>query len=353
MTNRRQRRAAAKMSGRSAVEEFNLGATAMAAGRLDLAEAHLRRSLALRQTRQAHHNLGSVLSDLGALAEAIGHFRQALRHSPADARHHNSLVRPLYLLGRQGEAIVSGTRTLILKDADALAAWSRAAAPSGDPLADPDRRRDVVAFSLWGDVPLYTRGAIENAGMIPGLLPGWTCRVYHDDSVPLAILDELAAKGAELVAMPPHRETGLGLFWRFGAAVDPSVRRFLCRDADSRPSPRETAAIEAWVASGRDFHIIRDEVLHCEVMLAGLWGGKAGLLPDLPERVARWQAANPHRMNARVEDQRFLRFEVWPLARGCALIHDSVYRVLGSVDFPAGAPRPAGEHVGIRRQPAG
>ncbi len=353
MTNRQQRRAAAKMSGRSAVEEFNLGATAMAAGRLDLAETYLRQSLALKQTRQAHHNLGSVLSDRGALAEAIGHFRQALRHSPSDSRHHNSLVKPLYLLGRRAEAIASGTRTLVLKDAEALATWKGTALPAGDPLADPGRHRDVVAFSLWGDVPLYVRGAVENAAAIPRLLPGWTCRIYHDDSVPREALHELANLGAELVAMPPHRETGLGLFWRFGAAVDPSVRRFLCRDTDSRPSPRETAAIEAWVASGRDFHIIRDEILHCEVMLAGLWGGKAGLLPDLPERVARWQAANPHRMNARVEDQRFLRFEVWPLARGRVLIHDSVYRVLGSVDFPAGASRPAGEHVGMRRQPAG
>ncbi len=353
MTNRQQRRAAAKKSGRSAVDEFNAGAAAMAEGRLDLAEAHLRRSLLLKQTRQAHHNLGSVLTDRGAAAEAVGHFRQALRHSPADSRHHNSLVKPLHLLGRQTEAIASGSRTLILKDAEALGSWSGSAAPSPDMPAGSDRRRDVVAFSLWGDVPLYTRGAIENAAAIPSLLPGWTCRVYHDDSVPKGILGELAARGAELVAMPPHRETGLGLFWRFGVAVDPSVRRFLCRDADSRPSPREAAAVEAWVASGRDFHIIRDEVLHCEVMLAGLWGGKAGLLPDLPERAARWQAANPHRMNARVEDQRFLRFEGWPLARGRALIHDSVYRVLGSVDFPAGAPRPAGEHVGMRRQPAG
>ena len=353
MTNRQQRRAAAKKSGRSAVEEFNLGAAAMAAGRLDLAETHLRQSLALKQTRQAHHNLGSVLSDRGALAEAIGHFRQALRHSPADSRHHNSLVKPLQLLGRRAEAIASGTRTLILKDAEAVGAWRGTAPAAGDPLADSGRHRDVVAFSLWGDVPLYVRGAIENAAQIPRLLPGWICRVYHDDSVPRDSLSELAGLGAELMAMPPHRETGLGLFWRFGAAVDPSVRRFLCRDADSRPSPRETAAVEAWVASGRDFHIVRDELLHCEVMLAGLWGGKAGLLPDLPERAARWQAANPHRMNARVEDQRFLRFQVWPLARDRALIHDSIYRVLGSVDFPADAPHPAGEHVGMRHQPIG
>lgn len=352
MTNRQQRRAAAKKSGRSAVDEFNLGAEAMTAGRLDLAEAHLRRSLALKRTRQAHHNLGSVLTDR-APAEAIDHFRQALRHSPADSRHHNSLVKPLYLLGRRAEAIASGTRTLILKDMEALHAWGGSAAPSGDPLAEPGRRRDVVAFSLWGDAPLYTRGAVENAAAIPRLLPGWTPRVYHDDSVPKDILRELAARGAEVIEMPPHRETGLGLFWRFSAAVDPAVRRFLCRDADSRPSLRETAAVQAWVASGRDFHVIRDDIMHCEVMLAGLWGGKGGLLSDLLDRAARWQAANPHRMNARVEDQRFLRFQVWPLARDRALIHDSVYRILGSVDFPADAPRPAGEHVGMRHQPAG
>jgi hypothetical protein len=348
--NRQQRRTETKRTKPSAVEEFNLGAAAMAEGQLEPAEAHLRRSLALRRTREAHHNLGSVLVDKGALAEAVGHFRQALRHSPSDSRHHNSLVKPLSLLGRRAEAIAAGSRTLVLKDTEAMRAWSGTAATPSHPLASRGQI-DVVAFSLWGDSPLYARGAVENAESLPKLLPGWECRIYHDDSVPPAILSELASKGTRLVAMPPHRETGLGLFWRFFAACDPSVRRFLCRDADSRPSLRETAAIESWIDSGRDFHIMRDDVLHCELMLAGLWGGKSGLLPGLPERCAAWQRNNPHRMNARVEDQRFLRFEVWPRVRARALVHDSTYRFLDSVDFPGHAPSGADDRVGLRRQP--
>lgn len=348
--NRQQRRAEAKRTRKSAIDEFNLGAAAMIEGRLDRAESHLRQSLALRQTREAHHNLGSVLTDKGALAEAVSHFRQALRHSPADSRHHNALVKPLSLLNSRAEAIASGTRTLILKDDDAMRSWR-----STDAGLDPSlgqRQLDVVSFSLWGNTPLYTRGAVENAEQVPKLLPGWECRIYHDDSVPPEILAGLAARGARLVAMAPHRETSLGLFWRFFAACDSTVRRFVCRDVDSRPSLREKAALDAWIASGRDFHIMRDDVLHCEVMLAGLWGGKGGLLPDLTERCAEWQRGNPHRMNARVEDQRFLRFQVWPVARLRALVHDSVYRFLGGIDFPADAPSGADDRVGLRRQPA-
>ena len=81
---------------------------------------------------------------------------------------------------------------------DTLPAAPLPAAPRAERL----RSIDVVAFSLWGDQPLHTVGAVENARLVPQLYPGWECRVHHDGSVPPAVLDTLAAAGARLVPRP-------------------------------------------------------------------------------------------------------------------------------------------------------
>jgi hypothetical protein len=45
-----------------------------------------------------------------------------------------------------------------------------------------------------------------------------------------------------------------GMFWRFLVADDPSVDRFIVRDADSRLNPRDALAVAEWVRSGTALH---------------------------------------------------------------------------------------------------
>lgn len=62
------------------------------------------------------------------------------------------------------------------------------------------------------------------------------------------------------------------MFWRFLVYDDPSVARFVVRDADSRLNLREAAAVAQWVASGTAFHSMRDHPNQNRPFNGGMWG---------------------------------------------------------------------------------
>ncbi|MCW2247506.1 tetratricopeptide (TPR) repeat protein [Azospirillum fermentarium] len=211
---------------------------------------------------------------------------------------------------------------------------------SDTPRAENLRSLDVVAFSLWGEQPLHAVGAVENARLVPLLHPGWECRVYHDGSVSPAVLDALADAGARLVPMPDGGD-GSGVYWRYLVSDDPVVRRFVCRGCHARLNPREAAAVRDWIASGQQFHVMRDHALHTDPILGGMWGGMAGVLPPLGPLVGRFtRSATGLR-----QDRRFLRHQVWPLIRARALVHDAHHPGFGVLFPPVIDAGPAG-HVG-------
>ena len=55
--------------------------------------------------------------------------------------------------------------------------------------------------------------------------------------------------------------------WRFFPTLDPQVDVFISRDLDSRPSGRELAALEEWLASEFILHIMRDHPGHGKTFL--------------------------------------------------------------------------------------
>ena len=57
------------------------------------------------------------------------------------------------------------------------------------PFNPADRAKNIIAFSLCGDDPVYTHCAIVNAQIAPHIYASWRCRFYCDDSVPGPILD--------------------------------------------------------------------------------------------------------------------------------------------------------------------
>ena len=128
-----------------------------------------------------------------------------------------------------------------------------------------------------------------------------------------------------------------GTFWRFLIADDREVERYLVRDCDACVNPRERAAVEDWIASGRHFHVMRDALTHTELMLAGMWGGVRGALPSIKREMIDFSL---NAQLSRTADQTFLRERIWPTVRQSVLIHDSQFRFGGSVDFPARADIP-------------
>ena len=50
--------------------------------------------------------------------------------------------------------------------------------------------KKIISFSLWGDNPKYTNGAIENADLALEVYPNWICRFYVGTSTPKEIVEE-------------------------------------------------------------------------------------------------------------------------------------------------------------------
>ena len=100
----------------------------------------------------------------------------------------------------------------------------------------------------------------------------------------------------------------------FKVLGDPTVAVFGSRDVDSFLTERESAAVSAWLGSGKQWNVMRDGPFHRTTILAGLWGGvnyqnmtmalqvRGSLLGVQP---------NPYKFY----DQRILNGRVWPLIR--------------------------------------
>lgn len=187
--------------------------------------------------------------------------------------------------------------------------------------------KNVISFALWGKNTLYVDGAIWNAEHREEFYPGWVCRFYHDDSVPKKALKKIADTGAEMRLMGATTDV-LGMYWRFQPMFDdPEITRFIVRDTDSKFSQREVNMVNQWIATGKPFHIIRDNEVHCVQILGGTWGAIAGCIPGLDKKMSLWLSGlQPNSENPRGlfhgTDQMFLTHFIWPeiLDNHCAHI---------------------------------
>jgi hypothetical protein len=304
----------------------------------------------LEEARQQHPrdpqlllNLAVCLSRSGQLAPALARIREYLEMRPDDAVAHDSLCATLYRLGRLQDASEAGTRALVLKD-KALPRPQRWSLPAGHPrdYLQAIGKRNVVAFSLWGSKQPYLRGALDNALAASRIYPGWIFVFFVDETVPQPVRAQLQELGAEVRVEAPGQSDRLRLAWRFQVANDPAVGRFLVRDVDSVVTQREREAVDAWLASERWFHVMRDWWTHTDVMLAGMWGGVAGVLPDLR---ASLEGYRPDTMETPNIDQWFLRDRVWPYVRLSCLVHDRCFTPPGAQPWPLPPPEGA-VHVG-------
>ncbi len=297
------------------------------------------------EDRDAIKNIAVVLSRMGRAKEALPWAQRVLDLEPDSPETHDSLAHIHGQLGDRDSARKHGEAALRLKDAEAAQRQTLCRIPdSPPPPFDPKaRNRNVIAFSLWGDHPRYTEGALRNADLARVIYPEWRCRFYCGTDVAEDVIAGLLALGADVIRMAQGGLLYEGLFWRFEVASDPGISRFLVRDADSVVSLRERAAVEDWLASDKHFHVIRDYFTHTDLILAGLWGGVGGILPDLRATLPGYLEGSAKNANC---DQKFLREVVWPVARQSVLAHDSWFESPGSRPFPESAVQRPGCHVG-------
>lgn len=189
--------------------------------------------------------------------------------------------------------------------------------------------KKVMSFSLWGGGAIYNVGAVRNAEITKEIFPDWICR-FHTNSVPKDTIDKLSQfDNVEIVKMgdAPWKKYGRraggsqpedSIFWKFYPYFDKDVDVLLGRDPDSRPSMREKIAVDEWLESDKQFHIMRDHPGHCTgtPILGAMWGMKTSIGLDLKKLIDVYKETEWPMI-----DQWFLMKAIYPRVRDCSMIH--------------------------------
>ena len=200
--------------------------------------------------------------------------------------------------------------------------------------------KGLVSFSLFGDNPIYTMGALRNVEIWQDSPFDVDCRFYVGKSVPKYVIHALELDGAEVIPFDgPEDQTAT--FWRYEAFNTKGYDYILSRDTDSRPYEREFYAIQEFLDSGAGVHIIRDHPFHGVKMLAGLFGVsercRAHMADRLPSRIPDSFYRDVNRVCTNFPiglyesndfyqvDQWWLRINVYPYFRNLFLAHDEFF----------------------------
>ena len=177
--------------------------------------------------------------------------------------------------------------------------------------------KNVIAYSLWGDHPMYWIGALKNIELVNKFYPGFISRFYIDKNSRQDLIESIKGENVEVILVD-SKDSFHGMFWRFWASEDPDVDIFLSRDCDSRISEREATAVNEWLKSDKDFHIMRDHPYHTVPILGGMWGCRKGLLRDIKisKQIEHW-----NKFGRKGIDQDFLGQVIYPYIRNKAMEH--------------------------------
>lgn len=199
--------------------------------------------------------------------------------------------------------------------------------------------KKIISYSLWGSNPTYTIGAIKNAENARVMYPGWICRYYIADDVPTDIVEQLKSfDNTEIVMMGGGDWTST--FWRFTPASEDDVEIMISRDTDSRLTLREVEAVDAWIASDKGFHIMRDHPFHGYQIMAGMLGIKKNVIKDISVMMTNFIASLQEKSYYQ-NDQDFLRLKIWPIVSNDYICHDEFFE---KKQFPS--PRQPRQFVG-------
>ena len=283
----------------------------------------------------------ATLSNMKNYDATIVRAAQYIERHGEDLTMLDALKVAYFYTGKPDEAVRYGQRGLELRDREAcrkppdMAVTVPAGPPSG---------HDVISFSLWGTAPFYSYGAMINLVLSRTIYPGWTCRFYVDATVPRPCVAFLRDNGGDVRNMEDEYP-GVGLFQRFLVMNDRSVGRFLVRDCDARLSLEEADLVRQWIESGYPFHVVRDHVLHNELMIGCTWAGRTDCGIDIVELMRRYFKFGPTAKYG--HDQRMLGLMLWPLIRSRSLVHDKYYRLEGVDTLPLPDPK---SHFGAGHQ---
>lgn len=182
--------------------------------------------------------------------------------------------------------------------------------------------KKIISFSLFGTEAMYQMGAIENVRLAKLIYPEWQCWFYVGKSVSTHVVNQLVSEGANIVFMDRLEEDWSATMWRY-YALGIHEAAVIFRDCDSRLSFREKCAVEEWLVSDRQFHVMRDHPEHSALVMAGMWGAKAPGMQQIrkliPNPLPRSDRYHDH------ADQGWLAGTVYPVVRESLMSHCSFW----------------------------
>lgn len=181
--------------------------------------------------------------------------------------------------------------------------------------------KKLITFSLFGNAPMYQKGAIENLKKAQEVYPGWVCRFYlfeedHFMENDLTNIDSTVE--IKKISKPGGFYSTL---YRFLPLSEEGVERFISRDTDSRLSFREKEAVEEWIKSDKSYHIMKDHPYHFTPefpILAGMWGAKGNIFNDIKYTMAEFAKETSDNKGI---DQRFLHDYFHEVIKGDYIEH--------------------------------
>ena len=186
--------------------------------------------------------------------------------------------------------------------------------------------KKLISFSLWGNNPKYSIGAVRNAELAKEIYPEWKCRFYISKFVDQKIIDKLLELNSELV-LKDELGDWTGMFWRFEAGADQEYEAVIFRDTDSRLNLREKLAVDDWLKSDKTFHIMRDHPAHAFPILGGMWGIKPSNKYDIENLLKNFKKENHYGI-----DYNFFISVLYPLIGSDKIVHDEFFE---KCNFPS------------------
>ena len=269
--------------------------------------------------------------------KAFSHYKKAIQFSGkvVDTNVYDGITEVCHFLKQEEEMKYYGALAIQSKKDMVANEPIMGKITSAPPKFDPkNKKANIIAFSLFGNLARYCETSLINVDLANEIYPEWTCRFYVDGSVPTDVQRRLEEKGAEVIQVNAKQCELSGLFWRFLVMDDPTVQHFLLRDADSLVSWRERAAVDEWLKSDKWFHLMHDFYSHTELILAGMWGGRTGVLTNIEQHIRDYVETGRYLSN-RVMDQHYLRYCIWPTVAQSVMNHDSQGFDPQGIPFPA------------------
>ena len=189
----------------------------------------------------------------------------------------------------------------------------------------------VISFALWQDEPRYVEGAFRNIELAKTIYPDWVCRIFVSSKLIKKTTIERFKTYDNVDVVLVDEDPINGSLWRFLVSDDPSVELFVVRDTDCRLSKREKEAVDQWVDSDKEFHVMRDHPFQMSPIVPNLWGMRVGNFKDMKLKTKRFIDGKYHRTTGGLAEAVMWAY-IWPIAQNNSFIHDPFFTK--GFDFP-------------------